>query len=119
VAGHGGSSPYEIHIPLIASGPAFKKNFESSIPTSNTDIVPTVLALHGLDVLSEMDGRVLNELLRETPQKQDEKVRKEVLETSVRHSWGTYHLILERSVFGKQHYVDFSRVKRILESESK
>lgn len=119
VAGHGGSSPYEIHIPLIASGPAFKKAFESSLPTSNTDIVPTILQLHGLPVPSEMDGRVLHELLKDSPHKPNENVRKEMLETNVKHSWGTYHLMLERSILGKQHYVDFSRVKRVLTSDAK
>ncbi|MEX2235396.1 MAG: alkaline phosphatase family protein [Cyclobacteriaceae bacterium] len=111
VAGHGGSSPYEIHIPLIASGPAFKKAYESSIPTSNTDIVPTILRLHGLNIPSEMDGRVLNELLSGTSQKQ-KRVKKEILETKVKHSWGTYELILERSIVGKQQYVDHTHVKR-------
>jgi len=112
VAGHGGSSPYEIHIPLIASGPGFKKGFESSIPTSNTDIVPTILHLHHLPIPSVMDGRVMTELLSGSPATKNEKVRKEILETKVKHSWGTYHLILERSVFGKQQYVNFTRVVR-------
>ena len=44
VAGHGGISPYEVHIALMASGPSFKKPFIDSLPTSNVDIVPTVFA---------------------------------------------------------------------------
>ena len=115
-AGHGGSSPYEIHIPLIVSGPAFKRGYESALPTSNTDIVPTVLHLHSLPVPSGMDGRVLKELLANTPEKGKEQVKKEVFETSVKHPWGTYHLVLERSIVGRQHYVNFTKVKRQLTS---
>ena len=63
VAGHGGLSPYEVHIALLTAGPSFKKNFSSELPTSNVDIVPTILAIHNLAVPKSMDGRVLHELL--------------------------------------------------------
>lgn len=112
VAGHGGSSPYEIHIPLIASGPGFKKDYESAIPTSNIDIVPTILYLHHLPVPAQMDGRVMTELLADAPETQKQIVKKEIIETSVTHSWGTYNLILERSVMNNSHYVNYTRVKR-------
>jgi predicted AlkP superfamily pyrophosphatase or phosphodiesterase len=111
-AGHGGSSPYEIHIPLIVSGPAFKRGYESALPTSNTDIAPTVLYLHGLSIPTSMDGRVLKELLVEAPEREKDRVKKEVFEASVRHPWGTYHVTLERSIVGKQHYVNFTKVTR-------
>ena len=111
-AGHGGSSPYEIHIPLIACGPAFKSEYKSALPTSNIDIVPTILHLLGRIIPPEMDGRVLTELLADTPDTEKPSVTTEVLETSVKHSWGTYNLILERSIVGKQHYVNFTDVKR-------
>jgi hypothetical protein len=111
VAGHGGSSPYEIHIPLIASGPAFKKRFESSLPTSNIDILPTVVHLHGLALPPNIDGRVLTEIL-EGSRAGANSEKKEVLESVANHPWGTYTLILERSVVGNQRYVNFTRVKR-------
>jgi hypothetical protein len=111
-AGHGGSSPYEIHIPLIVSGPAFKRGYESALPTSNTDIAPTVLHLHGLPIPTSMDGRVLKELLVEAPEGEKYAVKKEVFEASVTHPWGTYHVTLERSIVGKQHYVNFTKVTR-------
>ena len=63
VAGHGGLSPYEVHIALLAAGPSFKKNFSSELPTSNVDIAPTILAIHNLTIPTSMDGRVLHELL--------------------------------------------------------
>ncbi|MEZ6073254.1 MAG: alkaline phosphatase family protein [Pirellulales bacterium] len=39
-AGHGGTSPYEIHATLIASGPAFRQGLKSTLPTGNVDVRP-------------------------------------------------------------------------------
>jgi hypothetical protein len=114
VAGHGGLSPYEVHIPLIASGPGFKKAFESDMPTSNVDIVPTILYLHNIAIPSTMDGRVINELLVKPSKKTTDTVKKDIVKTSAKTDWGTYELQLERSVIGKYSYVNYSVVKRIL-----
>ncbi len=112
IAGHGGSSPYEIHIPLLASGPGFKKAFEGNLPTSNVDIVPTILHLHKIAVPPDMDGRVMGELLAEPVHPPAEGVKKETIKTSAKHAWGTYNLVLERSATGKHYYVDLTRVTR-------
>jgi arylsulfatase A-like enzyme len=112
IAGHGGSSPYEIHIPLLASGPGFKKGFEGNLPTSNVDIVPTILHLHQIAAPPDMDGRVMRELLAESVSQPAGGVKKEIIRTTAKHPWGNYHLVLERSVTGKHHYVDFTRVIR-------
>jgi arylsulfatase A-like enzyme len=66
VAGHGTSSPYEIHIPLICAGPSFKRNFVSDLPTSNVDLVPTILQILNIPIPPSMQGRVMDELLRNT-----------------------------------------------------
>jgi predicted AlkP superfamily pyrophosphatase or phosphodiesterase len=112
VAGHGGSSPYEIHIPLILSGPSFKKNFESNLPTSNIDIVPTILSIHNLKVPKEMDGRVMREFFVNEKDDKGSPVKKEVIETTVKSAWGTYHLMLERSLIGDKNYVNYTKVVR-------
>lgn len=62
IAGHGGSSPYEMNINLIAYGPSFKANYQSNMASGNVDLVPTILHLIGLETPKEMDGRVLFEL---------------------------------------------------------
>jgi hypothetical protein len=114
VAGHGGISPYEVHIALLVSGPSFKKAFESEVPTSNVDLVPTVLAIHEIAIPSSMNGRVMRELL--TDQGKESKkmqVKKEVVTTSAEIPGGTYTLTLERSVIGSYQYVDFAKVVRI------
>lgn len=111
VAGHGGLSPYEVHIALLAAGPSFKKRFESELPTSNVDIAPTVLAIHNIPIPSSMDGRVVNELLIKGDSKQL-KVKKETVKATAAFPGGSYTFTLERTLLGKYKYVDFARVVR-------
>lgn len=112
VAGHGSSSPYEIHIPLIVSGPAFRKSYESSVPTSNVDITPTILHLYGLPIPSSMDGRVMEELLTATVTRPRLSTDVEIIKTTVRNPPGTYRIELQRSRVGNHFYVDHTKVTR-------
>ncbi len=113
VAGHGGFSPYEVHIPLIASGPSFKKAWVSDFPTSNVDIVPTILYLNHIPVPKQMEGRVLYELLNQTPPSSFKpKVEVKNVETSVKFPGGSYRLILQKSNLGDYSYNDFAKVIR-------
>jgi hypothetical protein len=111
VAGHGSSSPYEINIPLIVSGPSFKASYESKLPTSNVDIVPTILHIHHLKGSSAMDGRVMKELLREKSGP-IAVVKKDIIKTSIKQDWGTYNLIMDRSIYDDHNYVNFTKVVR-------
>lgn len=113
VAGHGGLSPYEVHIALLASGPSFRKAFSSEIPTSNIDIVPTVLYLHNIPVPSSMDGRIMHELLLSGGKKPAPTVRKEKTAVSAKYVGGVYKVVLERSILdNKYRYVDFATTSR-------
>jgi hypothetical protein len=111
VAGHGGISPYEVHIALLAAGPDFKKAYESEVPTSNVDIVPTILHIHHLPVPAGMDGRVMTELLSSATAS-PAAVKKETIKTVAKYAGGTYTLTLEQSIVGKYKYVDFAKVTR-------
>jgi len=113
VAGHGGLSPYEVHIALLASGPSFKKNFQSEVPTSNVDLVPTILSIHNISVPATMNGRIMDELLVATKKSSTPTVKKEVVTTSSAFPGGKYTLMLERSVLGKYKYVNFAKVERV------
>ncbi len=118
VAGHGTSSPYEIHIPLICAGPSFKRNFVSDLPTSNVDIVPTILHIMDIPIASSMQGRVMEELLRNTvPTKERAKIQK--VETQATAPWGTYKLILEKSIWKNREYVNYTRTERIVADQSR
>lgn len=111
VAGHGTSSPYEIHIALLAAGPSFKKSFEDELPTSNVDITPTILHIHHIPVPKNMDGRVVSEMLTGAGA-QPETVKKETITTTARPDGTVYTLSIERSVLGTHKYVDFTKVVR-------
>jgi arylsulfatase A-like enzyme len=115
VAGHGGLSPYEIHIALLAAGPSFKKNFESDLPTSNVDIVPTILAIHNISIPSDMDGRVMTELLNGKFTNNKMMPKKEALTATAQFAGGTYTLTLDRTILGKYQYVNFAKVVRKLD----
>jgi hypothetical protein len=110
VAGHGGLSPYEVHIPLMAFGPSFKRSYVDSLPTSNVDLVPTVLKLHNLPIPEVMDGRVMSELMNTSKEKAP-TAKKSV--DKVMSADGKYVLELHRTVLGKYRYVDFAKITRL------
>ena len=67
-AGHGSTSPYDIHNTLIAAGPALQSGIEVALATSNVDFAPTFLYLLGLSAAPTMAGRPLTEALRDGPE---------------------------------------------------
>ena len=113
IAGHGCFSPYEVHIPLIAGGPSFRKATESELPTSFIDIVPTVLHIHHIPVPESMDGRVFHELLTEETEQQTPIAKKETIISTAPYPGGTYTLRVERTLLGKHAYVDHTKVERV------
>jgi predicted AlkP superfamily pyrophosphatase or phosphodiesterase len=112
VAGHGGLSPYEVHIPLIATGPGFKREYKSDLPTGNIDIVPTILSLSGIPAPPSMTGRVMSELLRNGGNKGRQKPMVKSISVSSGYSGGTYHLTLDRTTYDGQWYIDAAHVVR-------
>lgn len=60
---HASLSRFDLHNTLIAAGPDFKAGFVDELPSGNTDVAPTVLAILGVRPPSPMDGRVLSEAL--------------------------------------------------------
>lgn len=59
--GHGDVLMYEpnIHIPLLIHAPGQAFRFDIHTPTSNVDLLPTLLSLAGRDAPPELDGQVL------------------------------------------------------------
>jgi arylsulfatase A-like enzyme len=60
-AGHGSSSPWDIHNTLIAAGPSLRRGATIASPSANVDFAPTFLALLGIDAPVTMQGRSLSE----------------------------------------------------------
>ena len=107
VAGHGTSSPYDIHNTLIAAGPDFRENATSEIPTGNVDLAPTLLQLLGVPVPPTMTGRVIREGLREGPTVSSVRVE-HVVET-VKTPDGAYELTAHTAIVDGHRYLDSPR----------
>jgi predicted AlkP superfamily pyrophosphatase or phosphodiesterase len=108
VAGHGTSSPYDIHNTLIAAGPDFRERATSDAPTSNVDIAPTLLRLLGLPAAPSMTGRVIEEGLRNGRRVPAVTRSKETVKTSD----GSYVLTANISTVGSYRYLDYTSVNR-------
>lgn len=111
VAGHGGSSPYEINIALLAAGPDFKNGSTTELPTSNIDIVPTILSIYNLPKPAAMDGRAVAELLKK-PLKASGTSQTRLVKTEASYPWGTYKLLAEMSVLGGYQYFNYAKTER-------
>lgn len=110
VAGHGSSSPYDVHNTLIAAGPDFREHAQSSVPTGNVDIAPTLLRLLNLDIPKTMAGRVIEEGLRTGPA--PSSVRVAHSGETVRTADGSYELTAHFSTAGGRRYLDYTEVTR-------
>jgi arylsulfatase A-like enzyme len=63
VAGHGSSSPWDIHNTLVAAGPDVRAGVTIDSPSANVDLAPTFLHLLGITVPPSVQGRPLDEAL--------------------------------------------------------
>jgi predicted AlkP superfamily pyrophosphatase or phosphodiesterase len=110
VAGHGSSSPYDIHNTLIATGPDFRTHAVSDVPTGNVDIAPTLMHLLGLTPARTMTGRIISEGLRDGPSIASVPV--EHTTETVSTSDGRYRLTAHLSTAAGHTYLDYTDVKR-------
>jgi arylsulfatase A-like enzyme len=113
VAGHGTSSPWDIHNTLMAAGPDFREHAVSEVPTGNVDIAPTLLHLLGMKTapsLGTMSGRVIEEGLRTGPS--PASVRVERINQTVKTPDGAYALTAHVSTAAGKRYLDFTEVVR-------
>ena len=110
VAGHGSSSPYDIHNTLIAAGPDLKQGMAISVPTGNVDFAPTLLSLLGLGVPPSMQGRVLREAARDGPDPSSIDVESVVHRAEIES--GDYRLTAHSSIVDGRRYLDHTEVER-------
>lgn len=112
-AGHGGSSKWEMHIAFLAKGPSFKPATQSIIPSSNIDMIPTLLSIYKLPVPKEMQGRVMKELMSgNTSGKVKSSVKTKRIETSTKVGNIKYKVILEASIYNNARYINYIQATR-------
>jgi predicted AlkP superfamily pyrophosphatase or phosphodiesterase len=113
-AGHGSTSAWDVHNVLVAAGPDIKQKTVIATPSANVDFAPTFLRLAGVALPAAMDGRVLEEALRDGPSPSAMKV--EPSEHTVRTTDGTYTLTASFSTVdsgrARYRYFNDTRVER-------
>jgi predicted AlkP superfamily pyrophosphatase or phosphodiesterase len=106
LSNHGSMSPWTMRNTLFAWGPHFKRGVEVRVPAGNVDLVPTILALTGIQDHADLDGRILHEALRDGPDEEQVAVETRVHTTTACH--GQYRAALQASQVGPYRYIDKS-----------
>jgi arylsulfatase A-like enzyme len=63
IAGHGSSSPWDVHNTAIAAGPDVKRGITIDTPSASVDFAPTFLKTLGIPIPGTVQGRPLDEAL--------------------------------------------------------
>ena len=108
-AGHGSTSPFDIHNTLIAAGPDLRSGVEVSLPSSNVDFAPTILSLLGLPVESTMTGRALTEAFVDGPEAEGDVESEEV---AAETPDAGYRVTAQTSVVSGRRYLDGATAER-------
>ena len=114
VAGHGSSSPFDIHNTLVAAGPDLRRGVRIDVPSGNVDFAPTFLERLGLTIPPSMQGRVLDEAFTDGPEPASIGVR--ALEHRVTNQDSSYRLTAFLSIVESRgvayRYFDHTKVER-------
>ena len=108
-AGHGSTSPYDIHNTLIAAGPDLRTGVEVSLPSSNVDFAPTLLTLLGFSIAPTMAGRPLTEAFRANA---GVATQAESDEVSAETPGGSYRVVAQASTVSGRRYLDSATAER-------
>jgi arylsulfatase A-like enzyme len=106
VAGtHGTLSKFDLHNILIAVGPDFRSDSVDELPTSNVDVVPTILDILKIKPPDHLDGRILSEAMVESDGIVH-RAESSVVEATCQLPSGVWHQYLRISKIGDEVYVD-------------
>ena len=108
-AGHGSTSPFDIHNTLIAAGPDLQAGIAVSMPTSNADLAPTFLYLLGLIAAPTMTGRVLTTAILDGPELAAER---RPADFTVQTPDGRYRASAQVSLAFGRRYLDAATAER-------
>ena len=114
-AGHGTTSPHDISATFVAAGPRVRRGQRSLVPSANSDLAPTILALLGLPPARSMSGRPLRELFSDGPTLRAVRISRQTVSASVPGATATasgYHTTLFTSHVDGRRYIDSTRTVR-------
>ena len=106
---HGSMSQQEINATLILNGPKINNGMSTDLPSSNVDVLPTILHFLNIDLPSYIEGRVLKESFAKKNSK-DYDVLKIPL-TSKTPS-GEYMQEIQISLYNNYKYLDYGYVEK-------
>ncbi len=106
LSGHGSMSPWTVHNTFFAWGVDFKPGVNISVPSSNVDLTPTILALKGIKPTDQLDGRVLKESFKTGPDEMKVVAKTRTYKTTANR--GAYKTVLQVTEVGNQRYIDKS-----------
>lgn len=113
-AGHGSSSPWDVHNTLIAAGPSLQRGLVIDTPSANVDVMPTIAALLPLEVPATVQGRPLTEAFADAGARRSTSTR--AVEHTARTPDGRYAVTARMSIVtvGDRvyRYFDGTRVER-------
>ncbi len=108
---HGSLSPLEMRCVMFAQGPSFKSNATVTTPSANTDVLPTVLRIVGLDSREPVDGRVLEEALVGGPDSTEIQWTEETHRAETTVTGGSYRQQVTVLKVGESVYIDEGRAR--------
>ena len=109
---HGSISPQEIHNSLVIGGKRIKVDHATYLPSSNVDILPTVLTLLGIDIPKYLEGRALLECLDNNLNNINDEFDKLNIPLTTRLHNGEYIQNINLSIYQNCKYLDFATVEK-------
>jgi arylsulfatase A-like enzyme len=104
-SGHGSMNPYVVNNTMLMWGPGFRRATVVDVPSSNADVMPTILALLSLDRSRDLNGRALTESFLDGPDPKQVPFETTTVTTETGARYGT---VLQFSTVGRTRYIDKS-----------
>lgn len=102
---HASLSSFDMHNTLVAAGPDFQYGAIDELPSGNTDLAPTILAILGVPQPVPMDGRVLSEAFVGAPPVTDAP-EIQTLTSDMKNAEYSWHQYLKVSKYAGAVYFD-------------
>jgi predicted AlkP superfamily pyrophosphatase or phosphodiesterase len=97
-------SKFDVHNILFAAGPDFRERANTTLPSSNLDLAPTILRILGVESPNKLDGRVLVEAMEEKAERME--TLSKTIDAKRKFPTGEWQQHLRVSLVGETVYID-------------